>query len=204
MLQVIIKYQKYKQKRREVYYIKTSFLIESDSPSRVIIILFVSGNFIFIVSQRFLVRMEKLSCLNVTNNNRLINTPEIIVLFIVFIILKNNPDVVFIRVFVITETRNFLLFSDRARDLMRMQVSTSGDVLETKLILETDFIATFLFSYLRWKNNPGTFVTRITFDSESLSIMVCEINPSDCFKSYHYVNNYHLLTRTRFIICTFI
>jgi hypothetical protein len=93
---------------------------------------------------------------------------------IVITILFNNPNVILVRIFIITITRDFLLLTDRTGFLMRVSVGTSRNVPETNLILETNFATNFLFSYLRRENNPGsvitgkTFITGITSNSESL------------------------------------
>jgi hypothetical protein len=51
---------------------------------------------------------------------------------------------------------------------MRMKVSTASNVLETDLVFETNFVASFFFSYSRRDNNPSAFFVGIALNSENL------------------------------------
>lgn len=83
----------------------------------------------------------------------------IIVLLIIFVKLKNFPDIILIRLIIVTETADFLLTRDRALYFVRVQVGTSRNVLETDLILETNFVSGLFICFARRKDNPGAFVT---------------------------------------------
>lgn len=89
-------------------------------------------------------------------------------MLVILIELFDNPDIVFIRVFIITETRDFLLTGNRALNIVRVKVGAVRNVLETNLVLETDFVTRLFVGNLRRDNNPGAVFVRITFDSENL------------------------------------
>lgn len=95
----------------------------------------------------------------------------IIVLLIIFVKLKNLPDIVLIRLIIVTETADFLLTRSRALNFMRVQVGTSRNVLETNFILETDFVSGLFLSYARRKDNPSAFIAQKLLGGEDLLLL---------------------------------
>lgn len=163
------------------------FLIKRNGPLVIIIKTFEGSNFIVTIIQSNFMRVEKLTSSDMTKNYRLVNAPElkyneyknqldyktrktyIVVLLIILVILFNHPDIIFISILIITETRNFLLTRDGTFNLMRVEVSTISNVLETNLILESNFITSLFFSYSGRKNDPGAVIIGRSLSSEDLS-----------------------------------
>lgn len=88
--------------------------------------------------------------------------------FFIVIELFKSPHIVLIRVFIITETRDFLLTRNGANNLMRVEVGTISHTLKTDFIFETDFVTSFFVSNSRRDNNPSTLFTRRTFYGKDL------------------------------------